>query len=210
MIALIGGQKGGTGKTTLATNLAALLACRGGDVLLVDGNAAQGTASNWASRRDETDRPKVPCVEKSGNIHSALKDLSGRYRDIIVDTGGQDSKEFRTALIAADLLITPIRPSQADVETLLYVSDLVEQARELNPGLKAWILITNAPPHPAVKLVDETRDLLGTLGAFHLMKSVIYNRKAYIDAMPAGLGVTEIGNAKASAEIEAIAMEIWV
>ena len=52
MIILIGGEKGGTGKTTLSTNIAAKLALEGEDVLLVDTDK-QGSASAWAATRDE-------------------------------------------------------------------------------------------------------------------------------------------------------------
>ncbi len=52
MIVLVGGEKGGTGKTTLAINLAALRAIRGRDVLLVDTDP-QGSASGWVLTRDE-------------------------------------------------------------------------------------------------------------------------------------------------------------
>ena len=48
MIVLIGGEKGGTGKTTIATNLAALRAMAGRDVLLVDTDP-QGSASYWTT-----------------------------------------------------------------------------------------------------------------------------------------------------------------
>lgn len=209
MIYLIGGQKGGTGKTTVATNLAAYLVKQGKDVLLVDGNAAQGSASNWVARREESDFPPVHCVEKSGNIHKALQDLSERYQNIIVDTGGQDSKEFRTALATADVLITPIRPSQKDAETLVFVSDLVERAMELNEQLKPYILITNAPSHPAIKLVEETRELIGGLEVFKILETVVYNRKAYVDCDPIGAGVVESEpRSKAAQEITSLALEL--
>ena len=48
-IVLFGGEKGGTGKTTLATNMAAMLALQGKDVLLLDTDR-QGTASFWATQ----------------------------------------------------------------------------------------------------------------------------------------------------------------
>ena len=207
MILLIGGQKGGTGKSTIATNIAAALAQEGKDVLLIDGNAMQGTASNWAERRDSSDWPKVPCIEKSGNLNAALKDLQSRYEHIIVDTGGQDSREFRTALVAADRIITPIRPSQADAETLLYVGDVVAQAKDINPALKAFVLITNAPSHPAIKLVEETQELITDLNLFSLLSTVIYHRKAYMDALLLGAGVTEINNPKAAHEVLALVQE---
>ena len=208
MILLIGGQKGGTGKSTLATNLAALCAQRKQKILLLDGNATQGTAANWAERREDSEWERVTCIEKSGNLHSPVQDLAEHFPTIIIDTGGQDSREFRTALIAADIILTPIRPSQADAETLVYVSDVVQQAKDLNPRLGAYTLITNAPNHPAVKLVQETQDLISDLDVFKLLNTVIYNRKTYVDAMLYGAGVTELSNPKAADEILSLAKEI--
>lgn len=52
MLILIGGQKGGGGKTTTATNLATMFVLDKRDVLLYDIDP-QRTATLWASRRDE-------------------------------------------------------------------------------------------------------------------------------------------------------------
>ena len=74
MVILIGGEKGGTGKTTIATNLAALRALAWHDVLLVDTDS-QGSASYWASSRDEAGiKPRVACIQKFG------KGLQGEVR----------------------------------------------------------------------------------------------------------------------------------
>lgn len=210
MIICVGGQKGGTGKSTTAVCLAAWMAGQGKDVLLIDANSAQGTASNWAERRAANKAlPKIACVEKSGNIYETVRDLAKRYDDVIIDSGGQDSKELRTALPTSHLLLTPTRPSQADIETLVYVADLVDKARDFNAGLQARVLITNAPPNPAVKLVEEARGLLEELNeTFSICSTVIYNRKAYIDALTGGVGVHEMNNQKAAAEIESLAQEI--
>jgi chromosome partitioning protein len=211
MIICVGGQKGGTGKSTTAVCLAAWLAGQKRDVLLIDANSAQGTASNWAERRaaHHGDAPRVNCVEKSGNIYEAVRDLAERYDEVIIDSGGQDSKELRTALPTSHILLTPTRPSQADIETLIYVADLVNQARDFNPKLEARVLITNAPANPAIKLVDEAKELLSDLSdTFSVSPTVIYNRKAYIDALTAGLGVHELNNSKAAAEIEALGREL--
>ena len=134
MIICVGGQKGGTGKSTTAVHtaialaavcLTAWLAGQKRDVLLIDANSAQGTASNWAERRSSyhADLPRVNCVEKSGNIYDAVRDLAQRYDEVIIDSGGQDSKELRTALPTSHMLLTPTRPSQADIETLIYVAE---------------------------------------------------------------------------------------
>ena len=83
MIVLIGGEKGGTGKTTLATNLAQMRAARGRDVLLVDTDK-QESASAWASlRAEEGIEPTITAVQKLGkNITRDLLDLAKRYDDL--------------------------------------------------------------------------------------------------------------------------------
>ena len=81
MIILIGGEKGGTGKTTIATNLAAMRALAGRDVLLIDTDP-QGSANYWVQSRDELEiMPRVACVQKFGKgLPAEVKDLAKRYR----------------------------------------------------------------------------------------------------------------------------------
>lgn len=87
-IILIGGEKGGTGKTTLAVNIAAARARDGHDVLVVDTDP-QGSASYWAAAREEAGiEPRVASIQKFGKtLANELKDLSKRYEEIIVDAG---------------------------------------------------------------------------------------------------------------------------
>jgi chromosome partitioning protein len=211
MIITIGGIKGGTGKSTISTNLSAYLAYNGSDVILVDANPGQLTSSNWSSRRDES-MPIVHCVEKSGDLRRTLKDLNKRYKEVIVDCGGWDSKEFRTSLLISDLLITPIRPSQADIETLPNLSEIVDQASEINEDLDGIVVITQAPSHPTVNLIKNAQEALTELQGFKVSTNIIYMRKPYIDALAKGLGVIDIKNTntkKAKQEIEELAKEVY-
>src|SRR3989442_15939780 len=84
MIVLVGGEKGGVGKTTLAVNLAAMRARAGHDVLLVDADK-QASANLWASIRDqEKVDPPVRCVQKRGKgLAADVRDLATRYEDIV-------------------------------------------------------------------------------------------------------------------------------
>ena len=75
MIILIGSKKGGVGKSTLATNIAAFLITKGKDVVLVDSDR-QSTSANWAHDRSESDRPQLECVRQYDNIRKTLIDLS--------------------------------------------------------------------------------------------------------------------------------------
>jgi chromosome partitioning protein len=208
MIVLFGGEKGGTGKSTLATNLAVWLARQGRDVTIVDTDR-QMTASHWADRRNAAKAlPAVHCAEKRGNVFHAVRDLAGRYDDVVVDAGGRDSEELRTALVAAEVVYVPLRASQPDLETSVHMNELVGLARAMNPALEARLIIAMAPTHPAANEAAEALALLSELPAFALSGAVIRERKAYRDAISDGLGVVETGNPKAAAEIESLAQEI--
>lgn len=105
MIILIGSQKGGCGKSTLTINIAAALAKLNKDVIIVDADI-QSTSSRWAADRNEN-LPKVHCVQKYENMKNTLLDLNQRYKFVIVDVAGKDSKELRTGMIVANILLIP-------------------------------------------------------------------------------------------------------
>jgi len=77
MILIVGSQKGGSGKSTIAVNICALLAVNGFNVMLVDADK-QTTAANWAEDRENSpELPRVNCVQKYDNIRETLHDLNG-------------------------------------------------------------------------------------------------------------------------------------
>ena len=154
MIVLVGGEKGGVGKTTVAANLAAMRARTGQDVLLLDADR-QGSANLWASIREEEGvMPQVPCVQKRGKgLAANIRDLATRYSDLIIDAGGQDSVELRAALTVAHLAVFPIQPSLFDAATLETLSTLVNQAQGFNPELVAGIVINRASTNPHESIV---------------------------------------------------------
>lgn len=209
MIVLIGGEKGGTGKSTIAVNLAAWLARRGVDVIVVDTDR-QATASHWVDRRNRRpDWPVVHCAERHGNVFHVLRDLNNRYEQVIVDAGGRDSEELRTAMVAAHKIYVPLKASQPDLETSLHMNELVQLARGMNPKLQAVALIAMAPTNPVVNEPTEAQKILRELSEFTPSQVIIRDRKVYRDAMTEGQGVVELANDKATAEIEALANEIY-
>jgi chromosome partitioning protein len=209
MILLVAAEKGGVGKSTIATNLAAHLASHSVDLVLLDADI-QGTCANWVSRRDEIAKsPAVPCVQRAGEVASTLRELDRRYAVVIVDAGGRDSREMRTAMAVAHLLIVPTQASQADLETLPKMNELVALARGLNPELKASAVLSRAPSNPVIREVADARDLLTQFEQLQLADTVIRDRKVYRDALLAGKGVTELDKSQARAEIQLLAQEFF-
>lgn len=205
MIILLGSYKGGCGKSTLATSLAALIAGNGGDVVLVDADM-QATASVWASDREELpDLKHIPCVQKYDNIRQTLLDLDKRYQYVVVDCAGHDSKELRTGMTAAHVMVTPFRPSQPDLDTIRKLSPMIDQAREINEALRVVGVLTMCPSNPSITEISDARDYLSTAKGIEMAKACVYDRKVYRDAICAGRGATEMNNPKARDEIN----ELW-
>ncbi len=208
MIILIGSQKGGCGKSTTAVNICAELASLGHDVVLVDADR-QCTSANWAMDRTANEKlAKVHCVQKYENIRDTLIDLDKRYGFVIVDAAGRDSRELRTGMLAAHVLIVPFRPSQPDLDTLPKMQEIITQAKDLNPDLKVFGLLTMTPTNPAIREEAEARICLEDYPVIELLTTIIHDRKCYRDAMSDGLGVVEMDNPKAKDEIKKLIAEI--
>ncbi len=207
MIILLASQKGGCGKSTLVTNLAAYSICKKNDTVILDADS-QATASTWAGQRQESGSPLVPALQKYGDIKSTLKDLRSRYANVIVDTAGRDSKEMRTALLEADVVLVPFRPSQPDLDTLTSLDEILAKGKDLSPNMKVYAVLTMVPTNTKVKEREEAVDIFTEYASLTLLKAVIHDRKVYRDAIAVGLGVTEGTNEKAQKEIIALAKEI--
>lgn len=205
MIIILGSQKGGCGKSTIATNLAAVAAHNGRDVVLLDTDS-QCTSATWAADREETSASPVACVQRVGNVTATARELDTKYDLVIIDAGGRDSQELRTGLLAADLLITPFKPSQADLDTVFQLSDVVRQAQDFNASLKAMAVLTMSPTHPANTEIQVSKDYLSE--HMTVLDCLLYDRKAYRDALSMGLGVIEHTDKKAQNEITALYNEI--
>ncbi len=208
MIIMCGSQKGGCGKSTIAVNICAELANQGRDVVLVDADR-QATAANWANDRFEnTTLSPVHCVQKYDNIRDTLLDLDNRYSFVVVDTAGRDSRELRTGMTAAHILIIPFRPSQPDLDTLPVIADIITQAKDLNPGLQVYGLLTMAPTNPVIHEAADARDYVSDYPQIVLLTAIIRDRKVYRDAISEGKGIKEMDNVKAKLEMSKLMQEI--
>lgn len=208
MIIMLCSQKGGSGKSTIAVNVASFLAAMKKDCVLVDSDV-QKTASTWAADREEDESlSKVHSIQKYENIRGTLLDLSSRYEYVVVDSPGRDCREMRTGITASDLLIVPLKCSQPDLDTIPTMKQIIEEARDFNPKMKVQVLLTMVSTNPIVTEKEEAKEYLKQYPELPLMNSLIYERKVYRDCISQGKGVHELQNKKATQEIQQLIKEV--
>ena len=206
MIIVAGGGKGGSGKSTIATNLAIMRAQAGYDVLLVDADD-QETAADFTVLRNSTvaSGAGYTCIKLTGlAVRTEIERMVQKYDDIIVDAGGRDTVSQRAALVVADVLLVPFVPRSFDIWTLDTVTALIQEIRTVNPSLRAYAFINRGDTSGTDNV--EAGHLLQEKEEIAYLDVAIVNRKAFGKAASQGQAVTELRPADAKAKQEMMAL----
>lgn len=206
MIVTIGGIKGGSGKTTIATNFSVMRALRGRDVLLIDADD-QETATDFTALRNAQveNGAGYTSIKLTGPaVRTETLRLKGKYDDIIIDTGGRDTTSQRAALSVSDVFLVPFVPRSFDVWTIEKVAAIVEEMRQANPDLTAYTFINRADPRGSDN--QDASQVLRDTPTLALLDASIGQRKTFGNAAAEGLAITELRQAdsKACAEINSL------
>ena len=175
-------QKGGTGKTTLAENLAVAASQARQTVAVIDLDA-QTTATNWSDRR-EAETPTVVSCQVARLRYVLSEAQKNGVQFVFLDGPGKNAEATLEAAKAADLVLIPIQPIINDIETLPAFRDLLRVAGD-KPAL---VIINNAPIQGSRHIhAQEAAQQAG----FMVCPVVIFHRAAVYDSPLPGLGVQE-------------------
>ena len=193
MIVTVGNTKGGVGKTTLAVNIAIARALAGRDVWLIDGDR-QGTAQTAIAIRAEAGhQPGIACATypDGPTLRSQVQQQRAKFDDIVIDAGGRDSTALRAALILSDVLLVPFQPRSYDVWALEDIAALIEEARSVRDGLRAYAVLNCADPGEASADNLGAEEAVAQVPQFELLNAPIRRRKSFSNAAGQGLSVLE-------------------
>lgn len=209
MILIIGGIKGGSGKTTIATNLCQMRSAAGKKVLLVDADEQQ-SAFDWFSQREENKTSSIDFVTiclTGKAVYSNLMKMKNDYDDIIIDTGGRDTTSQRAALSCADKFLMPFKPSSIDIWTIGSVKRMLSECT--NHNLKSYAFINQADfkgkdNMDALQVLQDCEDI-------QCLETLLGNRKSFRNAAADGLSIFELNprDDKACKEMQSLYDEIY-
>lgn len=210
MIFTIGGIKGGSGKSTIATNLAVMFSLKGKDTLLIDADD-QETATDFTNIRNESlngDAGYTAIQLTNQALRQQVLNLKSKYDVIVIDTGGRDTTSQRAALSITDVFVVPFVPRSFDMWTLEKVVNLIDEMKQANPNMKA-VAVLNKTDHQgsdnssAKEFLTDDEAISQTL---EFLNTPLGNRKAFANAAAAGLGVVELQpkDTKAVGEMESL------
>jgi chromosome partitioning protein len=201
--------KGGVGRSTIATNLAAIFSLKR-PTALIDCDLPQGTSASWYAVRKAT-RPDagkltLATARDYRELVVRAQELAAEHQYLIIDAPPRIAEMTRAIVIMSTLSLVPLGASAAEIWSTADLLPTIGAARQQRPEVDARIVWNRFRGYTreALEISDAARKELG-LG--ELMTRLGY-RVAYSEALARGLSAEEWQDRTAHGEIMALAAEV--
>ena len=193
-------QKGGSGKTTIAANLAVAFVRDGHSVALLDTDP-QGSLGRWFMARREAGQEDMEFSTASAwGVSYECEKLRKTVDYVLVDTPPKVDADLRPALRESDLVLVPVAASQVDVWATESVLDLARRER------RSTLVVLNRAK-AGTRVLVEVAEAISALEAPQA-EAVLGNRVAYAETLGQGRGVLERGKGAWTEEMGALMREV--
>lgn len=199
--------KGGAGRSTVATNLAAVLA-RKHSVTLVDCDVPQGTSASWYSLREAEERQGELQLETAQGHQELLSVLDKAESSdfVVLDAPPRIAEVTRVILMVSDLLLIPLGASAAEVWATTDLLDTIEEAEKERPEIQTRIIWNKFRAY--TKSAQELSKAVKKELKVPALMTKLGMRVAYSEALARGLAADEWGDKNARDEVQALAREV--
>ncbi|MBK6616209.1 division plane positioning ATPase MipZ [Ottowia sp.] len=199
MIVVIGNEKGGTGKSSIAQNLAYRLMTgsksRKLSVQLVDTDTTS-TSSQWVDRRAHLEiEPKVEVMRALRDPTPAIIRSSDAYDAVVVDVGARSYDQFSQLARIADIWIAPVQVGQGDIDSAasMYTALRRFDSQHKSGKVPLCFVFTRVPTSStSVEEGDAREYLLSIAPDMPLLKASLKERKVWRDAQRVGRSIFEM------------------
>ena len=198
-------EKGGTGKSTVATNLATALHREGKRVVLLDCDP-QGTARDWRDASPEgADLPPVLGVDRPQMLASSLNGINAEIA--IIDSPAKAESMSAAIVRASHVALLVIQPSGADLWASGAAVKLIQAKREMGGDIDAAFLVNRTSGATKLSKLVKSGEW-NTYEGIEKLETSIGNRAVFATAMTDGLSVLDYSDAKAKEEVQAVVQEL--
>lgn len=203
IIAIVG-NKGGAGKTTLCVNLAAGIS-REHSIVVIDADP-QGSSLQW--RAIAGDNVSFPVYAPTFSLREQARQYTVKNEYILIDCPPSvHASQTLAALEFADFALIPVQPSPVDLWATVHIEKAINEAREVNPALKALMVINQLETRTTLSRL--VREVLNEI-SLPVADTAIRRRAVYRNSALEGKSVFDIGKrgAEAAAELDSLIREV--
>ena len=194
-VIVVANPKGGSGKSTLSSNVAGFFASRGHAVMLGDADLQQSSRL-WLNLRP-THANKISTRELQADLVLTAKPPRGTTHVVIDTPGGLGGWRFKEVVSRADKLLIPIMPSIFD----MYAAQaFITQVRDLTKGSKTKLGIIGMRVDERTIAANKLREFMNQLGV--PIVGWIRDTQYYLHLAAHGLSLFDITPAKVERDLQ--------